>query len=201
MSQRTPEQLAKKREYQRCYRLSHKEEEAARWSAWLIAHPRVRKSRSEMTLEQRVKKQESDRRYYQARKDDPSYKKKRTARRQAWKAAHPEYKEPLRKHNDEQRTRRRIVDARRHACKRAVAISPTADEAIVRFRNGKRWRCYICGKFVSGSECQIDHIVPLTKGGRHAADNLAPVHPLCNQRKHAKLIHEFVPTEGQLVLC
>ena len=43
--------------------------------------------------------------------------------------------------------------------------------------------CPICGRFVHDGEKELDHIVPLSKGGEHRLENLQIVHLVCNRRK------------------
>jgi 5-methylcytosine-specific restriction endonuclease McrA len=40
---------------------------------------------------------------------------------------------------------------------------------------------------LSGSECHVDHVVPLARGGTHTRDNLATACPSCNISKGTKL--------------
>jgi hypothetical protein len=46
--------------------------------------------------------------------------------------------------------------------------------------------CAWCGRSVVGRDIEIDHVVPLTRGGAHRADNLAVSCPDCNRRKSGK---------------
>lgn len=43
--------------------------------------------------------------------------------------------------------------------------------------------CAYCGHTIHDDERHIDHITPLSRGGRHSADNLIPAHSYCNLRK------------------
>lgn len=44
--------------------------------------------------------------------------------------------------------------------------------------------CHLCGApILSHADAHLDHIVPLSKGGQHTMDNLAPTHARCNQIK------------------
>ena len=52
------------------------------------------------------------------------------------------------------------------------------------------WICYICGTHIDpdrvGSDpgsATLDHIVPLSRGGKHTWDNVAPAHLCCNELK------------------
>jgi 5-methylcytosine-specific restriction endonuclease McrA len=46
--------------------------------------------------------------------------------------------------------------------------------------------CGLCGEFVPWDLFEIDHIVPLSRGGRHIAVNVQVSHGRCNRRKHDK---------------
>lgn len=49
-------------------------------------------------------------------------------------------------------------------------------------------RCYLCGgKFTIKRPATLDHVIPLSKGGRHEVTNLAAAHASCNSKKHARL--------------
>lgn len=59
-------------------------------------------------------------------------------------------------------------------------------------------RCYLCGVAVQlgarvndPSKCEMDHVVPITRGGLHCAENLRPTCRPCNRRKHTKLLSEM----------
>lgn len=51
-------------------------------------------------------------------------------------------------------------------------------------------RCGYCGK--GGVRLDRDHIVPLSRGGRHDASNIIPACRSCNMRKGAKLVSEWL---------
>lgn len=50
-------------------------------------------------------------------------------------------------------------------------------------------RCAYCG--ISPEFLEIDHVVPLKRGGRHAIGNLLPACRPCNRAKSARLLVEF----------
>jgi 5-methylcytosine-specific restriction endonuclease McrA len=63
------------------------------------------------------------------------------------------------------------------------------------------WVCHICkGMIASRADLHFDHVIPLSKGGSHTAENIRPSHALCNLRKSAKLDYAPAPTspEGSL---
>jgi len=57
--------------------------------------------------------------------------------------------------------------------------------------------CIYCG---SKQDIQIDHVVPLAKGGRHSIGNLAPACKPCNVRKSAKFLTEWKLHESKTKL-
>jgi 5-methylcytosine-specific restriction endonuclease McrA len=73
---------------------------------------------------------------------------------------------------------------------RRAQIRDTATESLTelyrKIHENIVW-CHICWKRIDGATCHIDHIVPLSKGGTHTRDNIAPACPECNLRKSASL--------------
>ena len=80
------------------------------------------------------------------------------------------------------------------------------DEAEIRTERAKaremrktRWwqqktasgKCYYCLQRVSFQELTMDHLVPLTRGGRSTRDNLVPSCKECNTRKKNMLPLEW----------
>lgn len=51
--------------------------------------------------------------------------------------------------------------------------------------------CGICGEPVDPERFDVDHIVPLARGGEHSYANTQPAHPTCNTRKGARLPEEL----------
>lgn len=51
----------------------------------------------------------------------------------------------------------------------------------------QRGNCYHCGKAL-GKSFEIDHIVPLIKGGTNDLSNLCVCHGRCNRKKGAKVV-------------
>jgi len=113
------------------------------------------------------------------RVDHPEVARAANAR---WARAHPD--------------KRREQIARRRAQKLTGVVEMTAREkaaiAAVYARAASRnaVRCYLCGEVVLINDRHVDHIVPLSKGGRHVASNLAVACAACNLRKSAKLPEE-----------
>ena len=51
--------------------------------------------------------------------------------------------------------------------------------------------CSMCGRFVECQNLTLDHIIPLSKGGRHIPSNVQALCKSCNSSKHDK-IPEFI---------
>ncbi len=50
--------------------------------------------------------------------------------------------------------------------------------------------CHICKLPVSRDSFHVDHIIPISKGGKHVPENVATSHPLCNVKKRAKVFSQ-----------
>lgn len=48
-------------------------------------------------------------------------------------------------------------------------------------------RCHICKKYVPSNLASLDHVIPLSRGGRHVIGNVKIAHLKCNKRKGAKV--------------
>lgn len=46
-------------------------------------------------------------------------------------------------------------------------------------------QCHLCGVWITGEECHVDHVVPIAAGGGHTRNNLATACPECNLKKQS----------------
>jgi len=93
------------------------------------------------------------------------------------------------------------------------SVSPKARELIDRFLETKRtnrkptmrkaistslrfevfqrcgFKCVYCGKTPPQAELHIDHIIPVSRGGTNAAENLVAACPECNYGKRDRLVN------------
>lgn len=80
------------------------------------------------------------------------------------------------------------------------------DEALIRAERNKaralrrsRWwqlktsagTCWYCGRMVGFQNLTMDHVVPLSRGGRSTKDNLVPSCKECNTKKKSSLPVEW----------
>lgn len=75
------------------------------------------------------------------------------------------------------------------ARKKGAACGGKVDRvSLHKKHNGK---CHLCGKPVSLKTMELDHVVPLARGGKHSPRNLKPAHVRCNRMKGDKLLSEL----------
>lgn len=70
---------------------------------------------------------------------------------------------------------------------------------IMQIGTAQRWRCAICKCAIARKKYDIDHIVPLVKGGPHQSKNVQLLCPTCNRRKGAKDPIEYMQSLGRLL--
>lgn len=78
-------------------------------------------------------------------------------------------------------------NANRHARKAKAGGSFTLQEwqALCAYYD---YTCLRCGRQEPDIELTVDHVVPLSQGGRNSIENLQPLCRACNLSKHAKTI-------------
>lgn len=69
------------------------------------------------------------------------------------------------------------------------AICEDVDREAVFARD--RGICHLCLDPVSPERWDMDHVIPLFRGGHHSYANLAVAHPTCNRKKATKLVEEL----------
>jgi 5-methylcytosine-specific restriction endonuclease McrA len=81
---------------------------------------------------------------------------------------------------------KRERDRRRYCRRRNAVVGPGTDE---RARELLKLPCAYCGVT---ENIEIDHIVPLSRGGNHVVENLTSACKSCNSSKGAKLLSEWI---------
>ena len=113
----------------------------------------------------------------------PRYQAENTARQARWIKENPSRWLQI----------RRTSIARRRARIASVLATLTAVEweAIL---DAAGHACIYCG---SQEKITLDHLTPISKGGDHTAENVAPACLPCNQSKGAKAVVEFLVEASQ----
>lgn len=93
------------------------------------------------------------------------------------------------------RAERTSSEARRRAAKRATAVEYVDRMEIYRRDEGV---CQLCEEPVTLSDYEMDHRIPLAKGGSHTSANCQTAHASCNRRKGATLPADLAVTTGRL---
>lgn len=99
-----------------------------------------------------------------------------------------EHRQSILEKQAERRAERCANEARRRAAKHAASAGDPSRIVLLykQAREQKRICCYICGAEIPIGERHVDHIVPLSRGGAHAASNMAIACSECNLRKHTR---------------
>lgn len=151
--------------------------------AWRMANdPEYKERRRQYAATQNDKRsgtearKEYDRKRYPKRMADPKYVAKRSA------SAKERARKKLQECPEEVRASKRKYQAVRRA-RKYNAFVEVVDAELVLMLSGAH--CGICQEYIKGP-FQVDHIVPLSKGGKHSYANCQATHPACNQRKGNK---------------
>lgn len=178
------------RAYERAYYLAHPDKAAARMAkqnAYQRESQRYRDTaracRERNRARLRPKYAENSRRWYYkhrehakqvAAKSRAKHRDQRNADTRAWIAKN---RQRMKEHAHLRRVRQHGVHYER------------VSYAAIRRRD--RDICYICEQPVTKNELAFDHVIPLCKGGPHAAINLRVTHQVCNLRKGRRVVSFF----------
>lgn len=105
-----------------------------------------------------------------------------------YRAAHPEIY-ALSAAKTRQKWPEQARKASEQRAKRIALVDDRPNLSLVMRRDGL-W-CYLCQSEVDPTALSLDHIVPLSRRGRHSEKNLKVTHRLCNRRKYNSLLSEL----------
>jgi len=146
----------------------------------------------------------TNRAWYEANKD------RVRAKNRAWIEANPErHKEIVQAWYENNRDRKRetsrlwhqqnpdrarAYSSKRRAIKSNALVHEVPDEMVWEFNPAGPGCCNYCANplvFASRATWEVDHVVPLSRGGTHEVGNLVVACVRCNRSKGARLIHEW----------
>jgi 5-methylcytosine-specific restriction endonuclease McrA len=84
----------------------------------------------------------------------------------------------------------RIIIARRRALAYGAEGNYTKYDVLTMLEAQKN-KCAACGKGFEDTGFHVDHVFPLSKGGKNSPDNLQLLCPSCNRSKSDKLPGEW----------
>lgn len=143
---------------------------------------RERKSQRRWESEHPEKKAEYSARF---RKAHPEHKK------EEWAKYYPANKEKLAEKQRQYRRKNRHIHLNQKHRRRSrllAAFVEDCSEKISELR--KETNCHWC--HLPMIRVTIDHVVPLSRGGKHESCNLVASCPSCNSKKHDKLPNEWI---------
>lgn len=170
----------------RAWAKRNKDRMAKNVKAWKKAHPEtVRIHEQERREKHRVELRKRARLYRQAHKDEISQK-----RHAAYRADPEKFLKRAKEWRDRNPKRFQALITKYKARKRhAEGVYTASDiEKIYKLQRGK---CWWCGKKLP-KRYEIDHRIPLAKGGSNWPNNLVLSCRHCNRSKHDKMPHEFI---------
>jgi 5-methylcytosine-specific restriction endonuclease McrA len=136
---------------------------------WENAAAAARKGTGRSAEEERAVRRERRREAYVPRPRPKRTPEEQRAARRAQAGAH--------------RMARTMLEARRRARKRAAFVEDVHSLVVLERDDGV---CGICGGDVDPMNFDVDHVVPLARGGEHSYANVQAAHPPCNTRKGAR---------------
>lgn len=117
-------------------------------------------------------------------------------RSRKWQAEHPGHDKAWRQQNpDAARAISVKKTHKRRAIKKGAAVGTDRKACLARIKAIKSPEvlpCHWCGTPTAKDGRHVDHIVPLRRGGPHAAENLCCSCPRCNCSKRDSLPEEFL---------
>ena len=167
------------------YHLANKERIKKRAKAYCRAHKEEIKTRQavyQQANKEVIKKKAKA--YHQAHKDESK------ARRQTHREELIKYKGAYYQNN---KGKFNAYGSKRRALKKGATMGDlNRIKEIYRIAAEEpRVRDYLTGKLIPMGHRQVDHVVPLSKGGQHRPSNLAVTSDECNLSKHNKMPEEI----------
>lgn len=130
------------------------------------------------------------------RKENPG---KDAERQRKWREENPgkdaERARKWREENPEKEAERKRRN--NHKRRAAVHIPYDFNQAYAEYKG----ICVVCQEPVPRYEATVEHLYPITKGGKDVLANVGPSHKACNQQKYTKILSfKHVPRDTSVVL-
>lgn len=171
--------LEKRRAESRAYQKANAEARDARVKAWRAANPE-RAAASDRARSKRYSEKNREALRERNRSWREANPEKADAAVRAWRAANPE--------------KMRALAKARRARMAGAEVLEILDCDWLRLVARHDGRCAYCG---DRTELQKDHVVPISRGGRHAIGNILPACRPCNSSKGNRLLVEWGGRAGR----
>jgi len=135
----------------------------------LERHRRRARERSRL-----ISPEEWRRKYYKI-KQDPERLARLRARQREWLSNN--------------RGRARSYEAKARAKRQSADAGNVSSDFIIELLS--REVCYLCGLYVLEHDRQVEHVIPIARGGKHDVDNLEMACSACNGAKSDKTPFEY----------
>lgn len=170
----------KKAQWDANYRAANKEKISQKCAVWYAANRDDQLAKAKVwRLENKELKSARDKKWQQENKDKVNAKSKLWRTRNPAKAS--EVSKNYRTANPEAG---RLKASKRRAKKVANGVFLVKKSEAIKMLSRP---CFYCG----GKSVHLDHVIPITKGGRHSVGNLVQSCQTCNLSKNAKTIMEW----------
>lgn len=186
-----------KRCYRRKWHADHADHEREASARWWATHPGRRRQlfsewyAANATPEFLARKAEESNAYYRANREEISERRRvqRSARIAAETPAEREarlIKRRARYRAKPEHYRAKATDyVHSRIARQRGGVVTSVDFKALLAEHGMV--CHICGLPIeSRADMHFDHVIPLSRGGAHSAENIRPAHAFCNLSKGAK---------------
>ena len=160
---------------------------------WKYSADKLTYSCKSCTLLQNKKNREKNKNYFNEKSRERyknltlEQKEKRKIAQKNWLKNNLEKrKESFKKYDSKNKDKRRVSESKRRSKKRNNGEFLVLKKEALKIIASP---CVICG---SKKEIQIDHIIPIARGGRHSIGNLQPLCSYHNLRKGKMLMKEYM---------
>ncbi len=170
----------KKASWDATYRAANKDKIRQNFVVWYLANKEDQLSKGKAwRLQNKELKSATDKRWQSLNKD------KVNANSKAWRSRNPEkVAEVSKNYRTANPEAGRLKASRRRAKKVANGVFLVKQSEAQKLLAKP---CFYCG----GTSEHLDHVIPITKGGRHSVGNLVQSCQACNLSKNAKTIMEW----------
>lgn len=150
-------------------------------------HAYYRRNKWTASIEFRIKEKERRKKFVKENKEWLKQYRKDNAEKfvmyeKNYDRKYPERRKEIRKRWAKQHPDKSLEQSnRRRARKRNAPVVEKIDRGAIIARD--KSICHICQRKVAPKDMSLDHLIPLSKGGSHTAQNLAVAHLSCNSRR------------------